>query len=126
MTDQDRRRSSLRRDIRDPACLPGLRRWLRDNVDDPEEGGFDAELVCTELVTNALEHGGGAGVVRILVEGARVCIEVDDAGGGGALTPGTSRLGVHRGRGLALVSAVARWGVVRTGGGKTVWAILPP
>jgi anti-sigma regulatory factor (Ser/Thr protein kinase) len=41
-------------------------------------GPADAELVCTELVTNAIEHGGGARAVRITVDSRQVCVEVDD------------------------------------------------
>lgn len=123
----DPERRALHCDITGPARLPGLRRWLREALADPDgdpDGAADAELVCTELVTNALEHAGGACVVRIVVEGDRVRIEVDDDDVGG-LTPGASRLGAHRGRGLALVGALASWGVVAAPAGKTVWAVLP-
>jgi anti-sigma regulatory factor (Ser/Thr protein kinase) len=70
-------RRSLHRTWCGVASLPVLRRWLRTNVPagvDPA----DAELVCTELVTNAIEHGGGARAVRITVDSRQVCVEVDD------------------------------------------------
>jgi anti-sigma regulatory factor (Ser/Thr protein kinase) len=111
--------------FRDLTCLPVVRRWLRSNL--PPEGdlAIDAELVCCELVTNAFEHGGGTGAVRIEITGGRrVRVEVDDPDPDGTLTMGRSRLGPFRGRGLAIVDSVARWGVRRTVGGKTVWATL--
>ncbi len=118
-------RHSLSLTFADATCLPTIRRWLRSNL--PPEGdlGLDAELVCSELVTNAVEHGGGAGAVRIDIGGdSQVRVEVDDADPAGALTIGRSRFGAFRGRGLAIVNAVAHWGVTRTVTGKTVWATL--
>ncbi|GAA1829050.1 hypothetical protein GCM10009836_03580 [Pseudonocardia ailaonensis] len=86
---------------------------------------MNAELVCTELATNAVEHGGGAGTVRIdVVEGDGLHVEVDDGEPAAALTIGRSRLGGFRGRGLQIVTAMADWGVVRRAEGKTVWATL--
>jgi anti-sigma regulatory factor (Ser/Thr protein kinase) len=87
----------------------------------------DAELVCTELVTNAVEHAAGPRAVRVVVAGQDLRIEVDDASPDAALTPGVSRLGGvrGRGRGLAIVDAVTRWGIRRSRSRKTVWAALP-
>ncbi|WP_145981439.1 ATP-binding protein [Pseudonocardia sp. HH130629-09] len=81
-----------------------------------------AEVVCTELVSNAVDHGGGGGEVRLRSVADGWLIEVDDTDPDGVLTPGRSRLGGNRGRGLTLVGAFATWGVRRTLGGKTVWA----
>lgn len=87
---------------------------------------LDAELVCSELVTNAIEHGGGHGAVRVDIVGDnRVHVEVDDHNPDCALIVGRSRLGRYRGRGLTIVDKVARWGVTSTSAGKTVWADLP-
>ena len=118
------RRRSLYLTFRDATCLPRIRRWLRSNLlcADVE---LDAELVCCELVTNAVEHGGGSGAVRIDITGeAQVRVEVDDTDPAGTLTVGRSRLKDARGRGLALVNNLARWGITRTITGKTVWATL--
>lgn len=116
----------LCRRFADPTCLPELRRWLRDALP-PGDLETDAQLVCTELVTNALEHGAPPYEVRLAVAGrATVRVEVDDADGGAAVTVGRSRLGRLRGRGLILVEALASWGIVRDpADGKTVWAQLP-
>ena len=118
-------RYSLSLAFGDAGCLPPLRRWLRSHL--PAEGDLvlDAELVCTELVTNAIEHGGGSGAVRVDIIGATaVRVEVDDHDRTGELTVGRSRLGEYRGRGLTIVNSVSRWGVTRTGTGKTIWAAL--
>jgi anti-sigma regulatory factor (Ser/Thr protein kinase) len=110
----------------DGTCLPLIRRWLRSNLAN-EDLELDAELVCCELVTNAVEHGGGAGTVRVeVMPGGQVRVEVDDGDAAGVLTVGRSRLDACRGRGLMIVRSVARWGIRRTVTGKTVWATLGP
>ncbi|KAB1144465.1 ATP-binding protein [Streptomyces luteolifulvus] len=90
-----------------------------------------AELVLSELVTNALrvrvpsDRQVGVRIARSLEDGL-LRLEVSDAGSGRpeVRAPGDEETG---GRGLLLVEALAhRWGVEeRTGGiGKTVWAEL--
>lgn len=90
-----------------------------------------AELVLSELVTNALcvpvpsDRQVGVRIARSLEDGL-LRLEVSDAGSGrpGVRVPGDEET---CGRGLLLVEAVAhRWGVEeRVGGiGKTVWAEL--
>jgi len=87
-----------------------------------------AELVVTELLTNALLHG--AAPVRLLVTiavpGEAARIEVHD---GSRILPVRTLGGVEgmTGRGLALVDAVAAdWGVDPTEEGKRIWAELTP
>jgi len=87
-----------------------------------------AELVVTELLTNALLHG--AAPVRLLVAigvpGETARIEVHD---GSRVLPVRTLGGVEgmTGRGLSLVDAVAAdWGVDPTPDGKLVWAELTP
>ncbi|MFG2960600.1 ATP-binding protein [Streptomyces sp. NPDC048291] len=90
-----------------------------------------AELVLSELVTNALrvsvpsDRQVGIRIVRLLTDGL-LRLEVSDAGSGTpeVRVPGDEETG---GRGLLLVEAMAhRWGVDRRAGGigKTVWAEL--
>lgn len=108
----------------DVAGLAGIRQWLRRHLTDPDHV-VDAELVATELVSNAIDHGGGAREVRIAVSPpGRVRVEVDDAAPSARLTVGRSRLGGARGNGLRIIDAIASWGVRRTSTGKTVWATL--
>ncbi|MFJ1702488.1 ATP-binding protein [Kitasatospora sp. NPDC088346] len=81
-----------------------------------------AELLTSELVTNALLHTGkGAVLEAVLTPGQRLRIEVQD---------GTTRLPGRRapaewatsGRGLLLVESLADdWGVHLRGDGKVTW-----
>jgi anti-sigma regulatory factor (Ser/Thr protein kinase) len=98
-----------------------------------------AELIVSELVTNAVQqsasaqgqrHDGGAGVpvviVRLAADRDRVLIEVWDSVAGGPLI-GRGRLDDESGRGLLLVEAVCdrwSWRPVRGWPGKVVWAEL--
>ena len=85
----------------------------------------DAALVVTELVTNALLHGGPPVRLRLqeLPKGVRV--EVADRGAELPVAPRRSSVAMT-GRGLGLVSALSRsWGVDHDEqGGKVVWAEL--
>lgn len=84
----------------------------------------DAELVASELATNAVLHG--EGIVRVAVdaveEGVRLEVE-DRARVAPVLALATTD--AMTGRGLRLVAAVAcRWGVEPSDDGKVVWAEL--
>jgi len=85
----------------------------------------DAELVASELVTNALLHGGGQHELRVGLSDAALRIQVIDHGAG-MPDPRTAGQRDEHGRGLLLVSALcAAWGVeALPGGGKMVWAEL--
>lgn len=81
-----------------------------------------AELVVSELVTNALLHAGTPLTLRVRADRDGVFVEVED---------GSPYLPVERdyatlsgtGRGLAMVHQLSQgWGVRPTGAGKTVWA----
>jgi serine phosphatase RsbU (regulator of sigma subunit)/anti-sigma regulatory factor (Ser/Thr protein kinase) len=86
----------------------------------------DAELVASELATNAILHG--EGVVRVAVDPVDdgVRLEVHDR----TRVPPVLALAsadAMTGRGLRLVAAVAsRWGVEAVDDGKVVWAELEP
>jgi CheY-like chemotaxis protein/anti-sigma regulatory factor (Ser/Thr protein kinase) len=86
----------------------------------------DAELVATELVTNALVHASTRCQLRARLAGGVLRIEVEDRGGG---TPDLQAADerAERGRGLLIVSALSTaWGVgTRPPGGKLVWAQVP-
>jgi two-component sensor histidine kinase len=114
-----------------PHSVPAMRRWitaLRDlyypSIDTSTLA--DAHLVATELATNALEHAAAPRFIHVTaLSSSSLRIEVDDATPDRDPTPGTSSLGADRGRGLAIVSALARWGVRHHRGGKTLWAEIP-
>ncbi|MGA5703305.1 ATP-binding protein [Peterkaempfera bronchialis] len=91
-------------------------------------GGVDSvTLVVSELVTNAVVHGGGRQPihVQLTAETGGCLIEVSDASAQKpmAATPGPDD---EHGRGLLLVKALAdSWGThVHEDEGKTVWARL--
>jgi anti-sigma regulatory factor (Ser/Thr protein kinase) len=96
------------------------RRW--DVDDDARES---AEIVVTELVTNAVEHAGSASLVEVerRRDAFRLTVrDYDRATLPDATLPDPTS---PRGRGLAMVAAVAQsWGVDAHADGKTVWAEL--
>lgn len=112
---------------RELAAVAGVRAHLRGVA---AEWGLDdlptMEIVVAELVTNAIVHGRGEPIVRMVNLGsAQVRIEVGDA------APGRPRRvepydGHTRGLGLHIVDAVSdEWGVTPPGpGSKVVWADL--
>ena len=95
-----------------------LRRWgLTDLVP-------TAELLVSELVTNAVRYAQGKIGLRLVLEGGLVCEVLDDSAALPRLRhPDDSD---ERGRGLQVVSQLAqRWGARRAGAGKVVWCELP-
>ncbi|MBM9438631.1 ATP-binding protein [Streptomyces bryophytorum] len=117
-----------REDLR---AVADTRRRLRDQL---RQWGVPAladtaELLATEIVTNALQHtGGGAVLTATLSPGParRLRVEVHDTADRrppqrpqGGLRPSDE---ATSGRGLLLVEALAdTWGVQARGAGKTVW-----
>lgn len=100
----------------------------------PERVGA-AELVASELVTNAMLHARSPIDLRLAAHEGAVRISVGDAhpdltsvARPPADGPERRIAGVRSGRGLAVVAALAqRWGVLPTSdGGKAVWAVLDP
>ncbi|WP_230193887.1 ATP-binding SpoIIE family protein phosphatase [Streptomyces coriariae] len=88
-----------------------------------EELGFTAELVVSELVTNAIRYGRPPIRLRLIHDRTLLC-EVSD---GSSTTPHLRRARVfdEGGRGLLLVAQLAeRWGTRHARRGKTVWAEL--
>ena len=88
------------------------------------ELAFTAELVVSELVTNAVRYGGGPITVRLIRDRVLVC-EVSD--------PSSTQPRLQRahgtdegGRGLFLVAQLtARWGSRYGRRGKTIWTEQP-
>jgi serine phosphatase RsbU (regulator of sigma subunit)/anti-sigma regulatory factor (Ser/Thr protein kinase) len=82
----------------------------------------DAALVMSELVTNAVLHGGGCTGVEVLPAGEGLRIEVRDASRVPPVLSQASDASLT-GRGLRLVSRLAAgWGAHAENGGKVVWA----
>jgi anti-sigma regulatory factor (Ser/Thr protein kinase) len=120
-----------------PASASAVRRQLGADLADaglPAAVIGDAALVVSELVGNAVRHAaplpGGVLEVSWTVDAGYVRLRVSD--GGGPSMPVRHDAGPEdvRGRGLAIVAALALdWGVEtsRSGGGpmSTVWVELP-
>lgn len=84
----------------------------------------EAEIVVSELVTNAYRHGEAPIELRVSIADGCLRLVVSDRGAAlPTLVPFEAR-GTH-GRGLALVEALAQaWGLVGRPDGKDVWALL--
>jgi anti-sigma regulatory factor (Ser/Thr protein kinase) len=104
------------------AASTKLREW---GVDDAASA--DVVLLVSELVTNTLRHAQPPIEVRMRLdtgESDRIVLDVSD---GAALSPTLREMdpAATTGRGLHLVSALARsWGARPTGGGKSVWCVF--
>ncbi|MEU9559203.1 ATP-binding protein [Streptomyces fumanus] len=115
------RRRLLRADLR---AVPEVRRALRELLRDRGWPGRSevAELLTSELVTNALVHTDRDAVLTATVGTRALRVEVRDFVGRWPRTrPAECRDGTH-GRGLVLVRSLAdAWGVRAHGVGKSVW-----
>jgi serine phosphatase RsbU (regulator of sigma subunit)/anti-sigma regulatory factor (Ser/Thr protein kinase) len=108
---------------RDPAEVGRARAAVREQLHDwglPKLAG-PAELMASELVTNAVRHAHARPVELRLVRADTLLCEVDDDD---HELPALRSAGPEdeAGRGLRVVSTLARaWGASRTTAGKTVW-----
>ncbi|MEU8946116.1 SpoIIE family protein phosphatase [Streptomyces sp. NPDC048489] len=87
------------------------------------EAAFLAELVVSELVTNAIRYGGSPVQLRLIRHDTLIC-EVSD---GSNTSPHLRRARTfdEGGRGLFIVAQLAeRWGTRQQSDGKTIWAEL--
>jgi hypothetical protein len=108
-------------------CVPSARRFVRDVAADwgaAEDVPEVAELLASELVTNALTHGAaGTHAIRVTVsrEGDLLVVDVHDT----CSALPRLRLASHldlSGRGLAIVQTFSHdWGWFVTPYGKSVW-----
>jgi anti-sigma regulatory factor (Ser/Thr protein kinase) len=108
----------------EPGSLRVARRFIADALAGTahEHRAEDVSLVVTELAANAITHAGSSFVVGASVLDGHLRVWVRD---GSASPPARrpSSVTSERGRGLALVDAVAdRWGHDAVDGGKVVWA----
>ncbi len=110
----------------DPALVAPIRKQAVDQLDrwGLLEVTFTAELVVSELVTNAIRYGTQPIRLRLIHDASTLICEVSD----------TSHTAPHLrraktwdegGRGLLLVAQLTeRWGSRHTAEGKTIWAEL--
>src|SRR4051794_14886152 len=119
-----------------PEAVSLARAAVRSRLDSdgalPPERLGDVLLLTSELVTNAIRHGGAAGPddrirLRVLRQGSRARIEVRDDGPGFARPPRDTRPSAEGGMGLGLVDRLASaWGTDRTGRSTLVWFEVEP
>ncbi|CAM5738512.1 SpoIIE family protein phosphatase OS=Streptomyces tendae OX=1932 GN=GUR47_04605 PE=4 SV=1 [Streptomyces tendae] len=110
----------------DPSLVSPVRKQVLEQLSDWGllEATFTAELVVSELVTNAIRYGSPPIRLRLIHDTATLICEVSD----------TSHTAPHLrrartwdegGRGLLLVAQLTqRWGSRHTTEGKTIWAEL--
>ncbi|MFF8957632.1 ATP-binding protein [Streptomyces sp. NPDC014894] len=122
-----------------PAGVGEARRRMREDLRRggvPEAVVDDAVLILSELLSNAYRHGRPLGHVEV-GEGdvhaawrvdmtGRLTVEVTDGGGPTRPVPATPSVTARGGRGLNIITALAReWGVRDNAAGEvTVWAIV--
>lgn len=112
---------------RDPAESVRARREVARACDGLASDTVDtAQLLATELFSNALDHGEGEITLQVTRLPGQVRVDVADACPDG---PRVRTVTLHdvRGRGLLILEALAaRWGVdpFEHGRGKSVWFVL--
>lgn len=105
------------------STAPGQGRWrmrelLADNVE-----AIDAELVITELITNAWKHGTGSDPITVSAELFDDALHVEVCGASDHDPELRAEVGASDGRGLLLIDGlVQEWGFDRRGGVVCVWA----
>jgi anti-sigma regulatory factor (Ser/Thr protein kinase) len=113
--------------VRDRSSVPQARRLVRTQLAGwgLAEHSDVAELLASELLTNALHHGWGQPILALSLQGGTLRCEVRDA------NPALPHLSATHhddegGRGLYLVDRLScSWGSDRAPEGKTVWFELP-
>jgi anti-sigma regulatory factor (Ser/Thr protein kinase) len=99
------------------------------NRDLEEEIVGEAEMVASELLTNAVRHArplsDGTIRVRWKIRAEVVEVEVTDGGGATVPKPAPRTVWLSSGRGLRIVRSLAHeWGVTEDRTGNVVWATL--
>jgi len=83
----------------------------------------DLRLVISEVITNAIRHGGsGDVVVGVMPKEGFLCVQVTDTGDGFAPRPRAFQSDDDGGFGLFLVERLTRrWGLTRENSNTRVW-----
>ncbi|MEU0744318.1 SpoIIE family protein phosphatase [Streptomyces sp. NPDC006134] len=110
----------------DPSLVAPVRKQVLDQLAAwaLTDASFTAELVVSELVTNAIRYGAPPIRLRLIHDTATLICEVSDAS---HTAPHLRRAKTwdEGGRGLLLVAQLTqRWGSRHTAEGKTIWAEL--
>jgi anti-sigma regulatory factor (Ser/Thr protein kinase) len=110
----------------DPDAVGEARRWADELTHDLVEPSrrADLQLVISEVVTNALQHGapGRSILLAVTPKEEFLCVQVTDAGPGLAPRPRATTPKEHGGFGLFLIEQLTRrWGVTRERQHTRVW-----
>ncbi|MFE0675635.1 SpoIIE family protein phosphatase [Streptomyces sp. NPDC058867] len=110
----------------DPALVAPIRKQVVEQLAawDLSDSSFTAELVVSELVTNAIRYGSQPIRLRLIHDAVTLICEVSDSS---HTAPHLRRAKTwdEGGRGLLLVAQLTqRWGSRHTPQGKTIWAEL--
>lgn len=111
----------------EPASVPEARRLACAVASEYLSGSQlrSFELVVTEVVSNAVKHGGDRGEpIRLAVtpKDGYMCVQVTDAGSGLVPKPGALEADDDGGFGLFIVEQLTRrWGVTREDRRTRVW-----
>jgi anti-sigma regulatory factor (Ser/Thr protein kinase) len=109
----------------EPASVPRARRLACEAaapyVDETQLKAF--ELAVTEVVSNAVRHGGGDSIrMAVTPKDGYMCVQVTDAGAGLVPKPGALEADDNGGFGLFIVEQLTRrWGVTREDNRTRVW-----
>jgi anti-sigma regulatory factor (Ser/Thr protein kinase) len=106
----------------DLRSIPAARHYVAEAVDRVGVDGDVAELLVSELATNAVEHTGSSFEVAIDIMPRRVRVEVINDEPEFVAAIAAQRAPGEGGLGLRLVETMAaRWGTECTESHKTVW-----
>lgn len=117
----------LRREL---TSVRQARRLVTAQLDDwdpegPEGLADTAELLVSEMVTNALRHTRGPLRLNLHVRGSRLRCEVEDTDPAGPVRQ-VADVDAEGGRGTELLDLLSEaWGCTRTATGKTMWFEIP-
>ena len=110
------------------STAPAQGRWHVRGVTSNDREAGDAELVVTELITNAWKHGSGDGPItlRVEVRDDALCLEVCGESASDPVSSQQTAGSDSGGRGLMMIDGLAdSWGYERNGSSLCVWADLP-
>jgi len=109
----------------EPHAVPQARERVAELADGFVERGrvHDLRLVISEVVTNAVRHGGeGDMLIAVTPKQGYLCVQVTDTGDGFAPRPRAYEPDEDGGFGLFLIERLTRrWGLTREDNNTRVW-----
>ena len=108
----------------EPGSVAAARTWLLGRSSELVAGqrSEDLALVLSEIVTNAVRHGGGQVEISVTPKPEFLCVQVTDDGPGFVPRPGAMASEPSGGFGLFLVERLTRrWGLTREAQRTRVW-----